>query len=34
VKSGYKKAEGCCSGSTGGLASVLLIDAVLNMSRS
>lgn len=32
VRSGYKKAESCCSGSTGGLASVFLTDAVLNMS--
>lgn len=34
MRSGYKKAGSCRSGSSGGLLPVLLLDAVLNTSRS
>lgn len=34
VRSGYKKARSCRSGSSGGLLPVPLLDAVLNTSRS
>lgn len=34
MRSGYKKARSCRSGSSGGLLPVPLLDAVLNTSRS